>query len=94
MAVAATTRGLVPARHGGCGHPRSVVVRGGAPRTAAPPPLAVAPTDRPLPVTPAGPSLLTAACFLLAVIALIPARKPDVLVVAPDDAVTTAHVTR
>lgn len=39
------------------------------------------------------PALLTAAFFVLAVIALIPAVKPDVPVVAPEDDATTAHVT-
>ncbi|MBP2053264.1 MFS family permease [Streptomyces griseochromogenes] len=37
------------------------------------------------------PPLLTAAFFVLSVTALIPARKPDVPVVAPDDDVTTAR---
>jgi predicted MFS family arabinose efflux permease len=37
------------------------------------------------------PALLTAAFFVLSVTALIPARKPDVPVVAPDDDVTTAR---
>ncbi|MGI5374549.1 MFS transporter [Streptomyces sp. CA-251387] len=40
------------------------------------------------------PPLLTAAFFVLAVTALIPARKPDVPVVAPDDDATTAHAPR
>ncbi|MFJ8633313.1 MFS transporter [Streptomyces sp. NPDC093568] len=40
------------------------------------------------------PALLAAAFFVLSVIALIPGRKPDVPVVAPDDDVTTAHVPR
>ncbi|MBC9724704.1 MFS transporter [Streptomyces sp. TRM68367] len=40
------------------------------------------------------PALLTAAFFVLAVIALIPVRKPDVPVVVPDDGATTAHVHR
>jgi predicted MFS family arabinose efflux permease len=39
------------------------------------------------------PALLTAAFFVLSVIALIPAVKPDVPVVAPHDDATTAHVT-
>ncbi|MFJ5306183.1 MFS transporter [Streptomyces sp. NPDC088350] len=39
------------------------------------------------------PALLTAAFFVLSVIALIPAVKPDVPVVAPQDDATTAHVT-
>lgn len=39
------------------------------------------------------PALLTAAFFVLSVIALIPAVKPDVPVVAPQDNGTTAHVT-
>ncbi|KUO22848.1 antibiotic transporter [Streptomyces dysideae] len=39
------------------------------------------------------PALLAAVVFALAVTSLIPARKPDVPVVAPDDA-TTAHVQR
>ncbi|MEU7055574.1 MFS transporter [Streptomyces sp. NPDC046197] len=43
---------------------------------------------------PNTPALLTAGFFVLAVTALIPARKPDVVVVAPQDGVTTAHVTR
>ncbi|GAB2738775.1 MFS transporter [Streptomyces bullii] len=38
------------------------------------------------------PALLAAAFFVLSVIALIPARKPDVPVVAPDDGATTVHV--
>ena len=38
------------------------------------------------------PPLLAAAFFVLAVSALIPALKPDVSVVEPDDGVTTAHV--
>ncbi|WP_079102489.1 MFS transporter [Streptomyces sp. TP-A0356] len=40
-----------------------------------------------------GPALLAAALFGLAVISLIPARKPDVPVVVPDDGVTRAHPT-
>ncbi|MEV0169885.1 MFS transporter [Streptomyces sp. NPDC050803] len=40
------------------------------------------------------PALLAAAFFVLSVIALIPVRKADVLVVAPHDDSTTAHVTR
>ena len=40
------------------------------------------------------PALLTAAFFVLSVLALIPARKPDVPVVAPHGDTTTAHVTR
>ncbi|MGW2748315.1 MFS transporter [Streptomyces sp. NPDC001450] len=40
------------------------------------------------------PPLLTAGFFVLAVIALIPARKPDVPVVAPRDGAATAHGTR
>ena len=40
------------------------------------------------------PALLTAAFFVLSVLALIPARKPDVPVGAPDDDATTAHVPR
>jgi predicted MFS family arabinose efflux permease len=39
------------------------------------------------------PALLTAAFFVLSVIALIPAVKPDVPVVAPQDNGTTAHAT-
>ncbi|WP_406128060.1 MFS transporter [Streptomyces sp. NBC_00989] len=39
------------------------------------------------------PALLTAAFFVLSVIALIPAVKPDVPVVAPLDNATTAHAT-
>ncbi|MFE0509006.1 MFS transporter [Streptomyces sp. NPDC058964] len=41
-----------------------------------------------------GPALLAAALFALAVTSLIPAGKPDVPVVAPQDGATTAHVTR
>ncbi|MFE5817641.1 MFS transporter [Streptomyces sp. NPDC056479] len=41
-----------------------------------------------------GPALLAAALFAFAVISLIPARKPHVPVVAPDDDATTAHVPR
>ncbi|MEU6260600.1 MFS transporter [Streptomyces sp. NPDC047043] len=40
------------------------------------------------------PALLTAAFFVLSVLALIPARKRDVPVVAPHDDTTTGHVTR
>ncbi|MGW4561527.1 MFS transporter, partial [Streptomyces sp. NPDC004561] len=40
---------------------------------------------------PGTPALLTAAFFVLSVTALIPARKPDVPEVAPDDDVTTAR---
>ncbi|MET9967816.1 MFS transporter [Streptomyces sp. NPDC006356] len=40
------------------------------------------------------PPLLTAAFFVLALGALIPVRKPDVPVVAPDDDATTAHAAR
>jgi MFS family permease len=40
-----------------------------------------------------GPALLAAALFALAVASLIPAVKPDVPVVAPEDDPTTAHVT-
>ncbi|MDT9694634.1 MFS transporter [Streptomyces sp. P17] len=40
------------------------------------------------------PALLAAAFFVLSVIALIPVLKVDVLVVAPHDDSTTAHVTR
>jgi predicted MFS family arabinose efflux permease len=40
------------------------------------------------------PALLAAVLFALAVASLIPARKPDVPVVAPEDGATTAHVTR
>ncbi|WP_217207612.1 MFS transporter [Streptomyces sp. AC550_RSS872] len=40
------------------------------------------------------PPLLTAAFFVLALGALIPVRKPDVPVVAPDDDTTTAHAAR
>ncbi|MFF4257996.1 MFS transporter [Streptomyces sp. NPDC001663] len=40
------------------------------------------------------PALLTAAFFVLSVLALIPARKRDVPVVAPHDDATTGHVTR
>ncbi|MGX9885971.1 MFS transporter [Streptomyces sp. NPDC002276] len=39
------------------------------------------------------PALLTAAFFILSVIALIPGVKPDVPVVAPQDGATTAHAT-
>ncbi|MFF2994128.1 hypothetical protein ACFVTC_06020 [Streptomyces sp. NPDC057950] len=39
-----------------------------------------------------GPALSAAALFALAVVSLIPALKPDVFVVEPDDGVTTAHV--
>ncbi|MFD7714074.1 MFS transporter [Streptomyces sp. NPDC059786] len=38
------------------------------------------------------PALLAAVFFVLAVISLIPALKPDVSVVAPEDGATTAHV--
>ncbi|UXY26870.1 MFS transporter [Streptomyces sp. HUAS TT20] len=40
------------------------------------------------------PALLAAVLFALAVTLLIPARKPDVPVVAPEDGATTAHMTR
>jgi predicted MFS family arabinose efflux permease len=40
-----------------------------------------------------GPALLAAALFGLAVASLIPAVKPDVPVVAPQDNGTTAHAT-
>ncbi|MEU6142155.1 MFS transporter [Streptomyces sp. NPDC047081] len=40
------------------------------------------------------PALLTAAFFVLSVLALIPGRQPDVPVVAPDDDATTAHAPR
>ncbi|MGW0630119.1 MFS transporter [Streptomyces sp. NPDC001984] len=40
------------------------------------------------------PALLAAAFFVLSVTALIPERKPDVPVVAPQDGATTAHPTR
>ncbi|MGW7529525.1 MFS transporter [Streptomyces sp. NPDC054783] len=40
------------------------------------------------------PALLTAAFFVLSVTALIPARKPDVPVVAPHDGATTARAVR
>lgn len=40
------------------------------------------------------PALLTAAFFVLSVLALIPGGKPDVSVVAPDDHATTAHAPR
>ncbi|MGW7403810.1 MFS transporter [Streptomyces sp. NPDC054833] len=40
------------------------------------------------------PALLAAVLFALAVTSLIPARKPDVPVVAPEDGATTARVTR
>ena len=40
------------------------------------------------------PALLAAAFFVLSVLALIPARKPDVPVVAPHGDTTTVHVTR
>jgi MFS family permease len=43
---------------------------------------------------PGAPPLLTAAFFVLAVIALIPVRKPDVPVVAPGDDATTARAPR
>lgn len=39
-----------------------------------------------------GPALFAAVLFVLAVISLIPALKPDVSVVEPDDGATTAHV--
>ncbi|MEV5875017.1 MFS transporter [Streptomyces sp. NPDC052101] len=41
-----------------------------------------------------GPALFAAVLFFFAVTALIPARKPDVPVVAPDDAMTTARAAR
>ncbi|MFJ3301581.1 MFS transporter [Streptomyces sp. NPDC086549] len=41
-----------------------------------------------------GPALLAAGLFALAVTSLIPAGKPDVPVVAPEDGAATAHVTR
>ncbi|AOR37448.1 antibiotic transporter [Streptomyces fodineus] len=41
-----------------------------------------------------GPALFAAVLFALAVTALIPARKPDVPVVAPDDDVTMARAAR
>lgn len=40
------------------------------------------------------PALLAASFFVLSVLALIPARKPDVPVVAPDDDATTARAPR
>ncbi|MET9760372.1 MFS transporter [Streptomyces sp. NPDC006372] len=40
------------------------------------------------------PALLAAAFFALSVTALIPARRPDVPVVAPEDGATTVHGTR
>ena len=40
------------------------------------------------------PARLAAAFFVLPVLALIPARKTDVPVVAPHGDTTTAHVTR
>ncbi|MFF3497438.1 MFS transporter [Streptomyces sp. NPDC003247] len=43
---------------------------------------------------PGAPSLLTAAFFVLAVAALIPARRPDVPVVAPQDDTATGHPVR
>ncbi|MEV6117925.1 MFS transporter [Streptomyces sp. NPDC052109] len=43
---------------------------------------------------PGTPALLTAAFFVLSVTALIPARKPDVPVVEPDDDVTSARAAR
>ncbi|MEU6543520.1 MFS transporter [Streptomyces sp. NPDC046859] len=43
---------------------------------------------------PNTPALLTAAFFVLAVLALIPGRERDVSVDAPDGDVTTAHVPR
>jgi predicted MFS family arabinose efflux permease len=43
---------------------------------------------------PGTPPLLTAAFFVLAVIALIPGRKPDVPVVAPGDDAMTARAPR
>ncbi|WP_445524016.1 MFS transporter [Streptomyces cyslabdanicus] len=43
---------------------------------------------------PNWPALLTAGFFVLSVAALIPARRADVLVVAPEDGVTTTHATR
>ncbi|MFJ9632816.1 MFS transporter [Streptomyces sp. NPDC101175] len=42
---------------------------------------------------PNTPALLTAAFFVLSVVALIPGVKPDVPVVAPQDGATTAHAT-
>ncbi|MET8026115.1 hypothetical protein [Streptomyces avermitilis] len=42
---------------------------------------------------PNGPALFTAVLFTPAGTALIPALKPDVPVVEPDDGATTAHVT-
>jgi predicted MFS family arabinose efflux permease len=39
-----------------------------------------------------GPALFAAALFALAVTSLVPALKPDVSVVEPDDGATTAHV--
>ncbi|MCT7352851.1 MFS transporter [Streptomyces sp. 15-116A] len=43
---------------------------------------------------PNTPALLAACFFVLSVAALIPVRRPDVPVVAPDDGATTAHVHR
>ncbi|MCX4879990.1 MFS transporter [Streptomyces sp. NBC_00847] len=43
---------------------------------------------------PNTPALLTAAFFVLSILALIPARKRDVPVVAADDDATTAHAPR
>jgi predicted MFS family arabinose efflux permease len=43
---------------------------------------------------PNTPPLLTAAFFVLSVLALIPALKANVVVVEPDDGATTADVTR
>ncbi|MEU6772911.1 MFS transporter [Streptomyces sp. NPDC046759] len=43
---------------------------------------------------PGAPALLTAALFALSVTALIPARKSDVPVVAPDDDMSTARTVR
>ncbi|MGV9250260.1 MFS transporter [Streptomyces sp. NPDC003697] len=43
---------------------------------------------------PNAPALLTAAFFVLSVTSLIPVREPDVVLVAQDDEVTTAHADR
>jgi hypothetical protein len=40
------------------------------------------------------PALLTAAFFVLSVLALTAVRRDDIPVVAPDDGVTTAHAVR
>ncbi|MFJ5777138.1 hypothetical protein [Streptomyces sp. NPDC093094] len=83
-----------PARRGGLGRLRSAAAvsgPGGVPRTAVLPPLAVLAAAVAL---GHAPPPIAAAFFALSVIALIPARLPDVPVVASGDARTTAHVTR